>query len=322
MVNRSRVEIEWVTHLCDILGLGTSTTTVMDALKNGAQRGLFDCYIDLGRVHIYGEYDGGRYHDASRCNNDVEKSLRAVANDPLAIVVRARVKAAPLTISDARICVVSVEHTRMDKLVADTANALRHLLPEPHSSFLKNVQCQRRPVAEYATTEVLCIINRTFDVEFCRLVNIVGQRGAQRLSKLGGAKTKMEHGMYSDAVTAFKTELDLNASQLVTFMGNSIATRIEDVAFRNAVTSFKTELDLNASQLVTLMGNSIATRIEDVAFRASCARLCRVVPISLLGVNQVACRLLNVELVDRLVDQASRMSRKRTIQVCMEYPIL
>lgn len=269
MVNRSRAEIEWVTHLCDVLGIGTTPDTVLKVLEDGAVRGLFDAYIDLGSVHVFAEYDGGHYHDADRCEYDRRKSERVVAHDPLAVVLRARVQAAPLTTTVARIIVVNVDHRRMHELVYDTARALKPHVPDPYADRLGRVQCHRRPVAEVTAAEVLKKLDRNVGRELDLLSANLGTNGAVRVSKVNGVKKLMEQGRFAVNALWFKTEFSLTTQQLVTFMSDCVANRVESDAFRTALRSLKTESGLTTDQFVKIMSEgSVAARIQDDAFRA------------------------------------------------------
>ena len=270
MVKHSRVEIEWVAYLCDVLGLGTTTQTILGVLNGGTKRNLFDAYIDLGSVHVYGEYDGGWYHNAKRCEYDLQKSQRAVDNDPLAIVIRVRVKAAPMVLdtSDTRIVVVHVDHERMDGLIKDTARALQSHVPEPYATRLRRTQCQLRPVAEGAAMEVMKCLDEKFARDIERLTAIVGPTNAQKMSKIHGAKPLMEREVFAVNVLQLKTDMDLNTAQVVKIMSNGcVANRIEEESFRTAMRSVKAEFELNTAQFVTFMSNDcVANRIEDESF--------------------------------------------------------
>ena len=268
MVNRSRAEIEWVAYLCDVLGLGTTTQTILGVLTEGSKRNRFDAYIDLGSVHVYGEYDGGWYHNAERCEYDLQKSQRAVDNDPLSIVIRVRVKAAPMVLdtSDERIVVVHVDHERMDELIKDTARALQSHVPEPYATRLRQTQCQRRPIVEFAAIEVMKCLDEKFARDLERLTANVGQENAQRMSKVHGAKTLMEREVFAVNVLQFKTDLDLDTAQLVKIVSNGVAARIETESFRTALRFLQTDLGLDSSKLVKFMSNSVAARIENESF--------------------------------------------------------
>ena len=269
MVNRSRAEIEWVTHLCDVLGIGTTPDTVLKVLEDGAARDLFDAYIDLGSVHVYAEYDGGRYHDEDRCEHDLRKSKSVVDHDPLAVVLRARVQAAPLITTVARIIVVHVDHPRMHGLVYDTARALKPHVPDPYAGRLGRVQCHRRPVAEVAAAEVLKKLDRNVGRELDLLSANLGTDSAVRVSKVNGVKTLMEQGRFAVHALSFKTDFDLTTAQFAKIMSGCVAIRVENVAFRNALRSLKTDFGLTTAQFVKIMSDCVvAARIQDDAFLA------------------------------------------------------
>ena len=56
------------------------------------------------------------------------------------------------------------------------------------------------------------------------------------------------------------------AQPLAKIMSHSVATRIESEGFIRALEEYKTNLDLDAAQLVTLMSESVVTRIESEGF--------------------------------------------------------
>ena len=271
MVNRSRAEKQWVAYLCDVLGLGTTTQTILGVLNEGFERNRFDAYIDLGSVHVYAEYDGGWYHNAERCEYDLQKSRRAVDNDPLAIVIRVRVKAAPMVLdpSDARIVVVHVDHTRMHELIKDTARALQSHVPEPYATRLRRTPCQKRPVAEDAATEVEKCLDKKFARDLERLTMIVGKDNANKMSKVHGARTLMDREVFAENVQRLKTELELDTAQLVKIMNICVANRMEKESFRTALRSVKAEFELDTAQLLTIMNNCFAKRIEKESFRTA-----------------------------------------------------
>ena len=92
-VARSFEEVRWVAHLLDMLGLNASPQSVVAALHDGARHNLFDMYIALGGdIHLYGDYDGGYYHNEDRVKRDRTKTLRIVEDDDRAVVLRTRVR--------------------------------------------------------------------------------------------------------------------------------------------------------------------------------------------------------------------------------------
>ena len=98
-VARSFEEVRWVAYLLDTLGLNVSPQSVVAALHDGTRHNLFDMYTALGEdLHLYGDYDGGYYHNEHRVNRDRTKTLRIIEDDERAVVLRTRVRAAHLSV--------------------------------------------------------------------------------------------------------------------------------------------------------------------------------------------------------------------------------
>ena len=265
-VARSFEEVRWVAYLLDTLGLNVSPQSVVAALHDGTRHNLFDMYTALGEdLHLYGDYDGGYYHNEHRVNRDRTKTLRIIEDDERAVVLRTRVRAAHLSVEDDHVCVVETKSSKIEDVIHATARALQGYLPEPYASRLKNVQPSKRRVAEHAAEEAWKDLHRVFAAESDALERHIGRRALLQLMRVNGVRTRMEMGGFSSCVWNLCAEFHMT-TQLVTFMSDCVAARLENPPFMTALRALRDDFEMTTPQLVTFMSNCVATRLENPPF--------------------------------------------------------
>ena len=266
MVSRSREEVRFTSYLLQFLGHRAAYVDVLDALRAGCERGLFDIYLEP--LELYIEYDGGYFHGHQRADRDAQKCLEKVLHEPHARVLRVRVgNAAELPQTQhARIAVVLARD--FDTAVGAACRALATLVNAPRLAQVpaRLVRCAER---ELVADQVLDQLNLNLSQQRAELVHGLGESAARRLAARGGALTRMQHGQFAQAVIRFMGELHLSVRQLLTVLVPSTLARIEAPEFVGAVRQFAADFELSTAQLVTLLGTgSVASRVEDASFAA------------------------------------------------------
>ena len=265
-VARSFEEVRWVANLLDMLGLNASPQSVVAALHDGTRRNLFDMYIALGEyIHLYGDYDGGYYHNEDRVNRDRTKTLSIVEDDERALVLRTRVRAAHLSVEDDHVCVVETKSSKMEDIMHATARALQGYLPEPYASRLKNVQPSKRPMAEHVAEEAWKQLHRVFAAESDALERRIGRCALSQLMRVHGVRARMEMGGFSRCVWSLCDDFQMTTPQLVTFMSDCVATRVENEGYITALQLLHSTMSMN-SFLTIASDCIISSRIQNVDF--------------------------------------------------------
>ena len=295
MVSRSREEVRFASYLLQFLGHRAAYVDVLDALRAGCERGLFDIYLEP--LELYIEYDGGYFHGHQRADRDAQKCLEKVLHEPHARVLRVRVgNAAELPQTQhARIAVVLARD--FDTAVGAACRALATLVNAPRLAQVpaRLVRCAER---ELVADQVLDQLNLNLSQQRAELVHGLGESAARRLAARGGALTRMQHGQFAQAVIRFMGELHLSVRQLLTVLVPSTLARIEAPEFVGAVRQFAADFELSTAQLVTLLGTgSVASRVEDTSFTAAVRQfaadfgLNTAQLVTLLGNGSVAARV-------------------------------
>jgi len=246
MVNRSREEVAFCAYLLHEAGFVCSVPVLRGALDAGARAGLWDACLPLtdGTV-LWIDYDGGYYHTNERLAYDVAKTRRKLDEDPRHRVLRVRVNA-PILAPDAADNPVDIAWMApfTDKTVAwrqlgDVRGAIKRFLPPANATKLASATLQRRAIVEGVVHDTMVALDKRYSAEVRLLAEEVGGVNAKKLHAVGNVKTLLRAGLFLAALGTLRTDLGLDAAQLVTFMCNGVAARLTDAGFLAALGCFQ-----------------------------------------------------------------------------------
>jgi hypothetical protein len=155
---RSFAEVRFVAYLLHALRL---LLKLREVLLRGDTCLQSDAAIDMEELLCIFVFDPGYTHPPER--GDHEKTLRLLALDDAALVVRLRVDACDVAVRDPR-CVIMHSRAASDgALLVALARGIAHRLPEPYRSRLLAAGSERRPLAECVAEDMWCELKPAFE---------------------------------------------------------------------------------------------------------------------------------------------------------------
>ena len=272
--NRSRSEVLFSSLFAQYIQQ-TDVHRILGSLCLGERLCNSDCAFQLpdGRIVVL-EYDGGYWHGDSRVEQDVRKSRKVVGAQSNTWLVRIRTgNAAPFPLPDdiqERCLVVHSQETTVAKQFDDLKRAIQH---DVRFNFLMgDPQRVDLGMANKMCNEVFSRCDATFKERLGELKRLVGTlERANQVLNVHGVTSNM-HSVVT-GLTRLRTEFGFDTKSLVSFMCNSVATRLSDETFWTSLARLRTEFGFDTKSLVSFMCDGVATRLSDETFWTSLTRL-------------------------------------------------
>ena len=236
MVLRSVEEIALLAYLLRALGLPCTVPRLISCLETGARNGLWDACIELDDGNrLWIDYDGGYYHTPERVDHDMAKSRRKLAEHPRNRVLRVRAKAPSIAVLVPWCETPVTLASKPWEQLRDIRAAAMRLLTPSFAAKLSRATLQRDKIVDAVAHDVVLTMVKRYKREFALLEGFLGTRGAKQMLQVGNIKTLLRSGHCIAALHALRTDLGLDAAQLVTFMCDGVAARLTDDGFMVAL---------------------------------------------------------------------------------------
>ena len=237
MVKRSKEEIAFLAYLLRALGLPCTQKQLLSCLDRGTRHGLWDGRIELHENTIlWYDYDGGYYHTPDRVAHDTAKMTRKLAEDPCYRVLRVRANAHGMEVDEGVLGVAPfTTSSKPWEQLRDIRKDVLRLLPSVFASRLATASLQRDKVIDGVVDDVMLLVDKRYAHEFAMVENEVGKKRAKTMLGAHGVKTLLRAGLFVSALKLARTDLGLDAAQLVTFMCDSVAARLTGDGFLDAL---------------------------------------------------------------------------------------
>ena len=106
------------------------------------------------------------------------------------------------------------------------------------------------------------------------LVQVLGERDADRLMRVSGIRARVADGSLASAIPQLDKQFSIRGGNLVSFMSGSVAARLGDESFWAALARLRVECGISGGDLVTFMSDSVAARLDSSDFMDSLAFMC------------------------------------------------
>jgi len=274
MPNRSQKEIAFATYLLHALGQirlaepsRLAATAVLATLDEGWRHAMFDQRIGLpGRQILMFEYDGGFYHTPERVPRDMAKSLEALLADPSALVVRARVNAAPLRVDHVRCVIVPLATEDTYRGVQAVAAELAHHVDESLRGPLREYRLSKleRDLLGDIAYEVAKLDDARYNFEVTCMEAVFGKPVTLRMSDVHGFRSLLSLGGATDKLQTLCTTFALSPNQLVKFMCDGVASAhaTDAPAFMAHLATLATDFGIRGKELVKFMCGGVASALK------------------------------------------------------------
>ena len=261
-MNSSDEEYNFDIHIQYAFFRDSSVNRVINGIKLGYECGLFDYAFYLEKRLILFEYDGGYYHTEERLERDRQKCENALQKYENCLIIRVRVKAAPLLIQHKNIIVISVNTCKIETIVYEVAKQLVEHIDDPYKQHLMNTCNEKRMICDNCFVQLVKILDDARRHQIQILHTFLEEKHIEKLLHVHGMKSGMQLFNISEEIKKINDIHKIKGDKLVTFMCSSVAS-----ALVKSPDKFWSGIDTLANQgitgdkLVTFMGDSVASAL-------------------------------------------------------------
>jgi len=253
LVNRSKEEIlfECLLHIA-IKDKIPNVYEIINSLVLGDEYNRSDMVLYINNEPFIFEYDGGYWHDESRILGDIKKTKKLLDLYKESIIVRIRVKCKNeydnIHHQHDRCTIIKVDSSNPIDIVNTTTRILSEKYPSLNSTF-KILSKSEIKNAQKLYYDINNICNSNYKISYELIIKIIGKTNTDKILDKHGYNTRIH--LIPKCLERLKTEYDLTGKTLVTFMSDSLASRIDDEKFWEGLEKLKTDYDVSGKELVS-----------------------------------------------------------------------
>ena len=267
LVNRSKEEIlfECLLHIA-IKDKIPNVYEIINSLVLGDEYNRSDMVLYINNEPFIFEYDGGYWHDESRILRDIKKTEKLLKFYKESIVVRIRVKCKneyDYNHPDDRCTIIKVDSSNLIDIVNKTTRILSEKYPSLNSTF-KILSKSEIKNAEKLYYNINNICHDNYKIFYELIIKIIGKTNTNKILDKHGYNIRIHQ--IPKCLEKLKTEYDITGKNMVTFMCDSVASRMDDEKFWEGLEKLKTEYDITSKNMVTFMCGGVASRMDDEKF--------------------------------------------------------